>query len=280
MVSREVWSVSLGRWRGVHVRLHMFFLLFAVFNYYLLWFSQKNLGTDVTAEHDVISIMFVAILFVSVVLHELGHVLVARRLGAHVDTVVIGPLGGMRPIRIPHDPQSELLSIIAGPMMSLAICLMCLSAFAAIGFADIPSLINPFVVPTVIFESFEQNKVLSGGVVVGLACWINWLLVLVNLIPAYPFDGGRACKALLQSVRPELETRHAVLLVGHLARFVALGLLIAAVVFRGQFAFDASSAVPTWLALVMLSIFVFFITRVEEMPVSYTHLTLPTICSV
>ena len=264
MSSREVWSVSFGRWRGVHVHLHMFFFLFAVFNYYLLWFSQRTLGSQVTAEHDVISILFVAILFVSVLLHELGHLFVAKRLGGNVDSIVIGPLGGMRPIRIPHDPQSELLTVIAGPMTSLAVCLVCLTAFAAVGFTDLASLINPLVVPSVIFESFEAKKVLSWSMVIGLTCWINWLLVLVNLIPAYPFDGGRACKALLQSLRPELETRHAVLLVGHLARFVSLALLIAAVVFRGQFAFDQSSGVPTWLALVMLSIFVFFITRVEE----------------
>ncbi len=267
MSAREVWSLSFGRWKGVQVRLHMFFLLFAVFNYYLLWFSQRNQAGGVLPDHDVVSILFVVILFLSVLLHELGHTFVARRLGGQVESIVIGPLGGMRPIRIPQDPQAELLAVIAGPLTSLAICLASLAALVSLGTTDLIHLANPFDSAGVISSSLKSNQILSWQTVIGLTCWVNWMLVLVNLIPAYPFDGGRACKALLQSLRPELEPGHAVLLVGHLARLVALGMLVIAVLFRDRFTFD-NSPVPIWLALVLLSIFVFFITRVEELHTS------------
>ena len=263
MISREVWSLSLGRWKGVHVRLHMFFLLFAVFTYYLVWLdqSQPTVLDQGNSELALLSIVSIVILFLSVLLHEIGHCIVARRLGGNVDSIVLGPLGGMRPIRIPHDPQSELLAVVAGPMTSLAICLVCLTCVAATSHSNLASLLNPLS-PGDLIESSSAEDFLALSTVVRLTCWINWLLVLVNLIPAYPFDGGRACKAFLQSIRPDLEPRHAVLLVGHLARVVALALLVAAVVFRRSV---SDSVVPPWLALVMLSIFVFFVTRVEEL---------------
>ena len=257
MASRELWSLSFGRWKGVHVQLHMFFLLFAVLTYYLVWMDQQQRNSELTA----ISIASVVILFLSVLLHEIGHCIVARRLGGSVDSIVLGPLGGMRPIRIPHDPQSELLAVVAGPMTSLAVCLVCFTAIAASSNSDLTNLLNPLAADAV-FDDAGIGTVVAWPTILRLTCWINWILVVVNMIPAFPFDGGRACKAFLQSVRPDLEPRHAVLLVGHLARMVALGLLIAAVVFRNSV---AASIAPTWLALVMLSIFVFFITRVEEL---------------
>lgn len=261
MAAREVWSLSLGRWKGVHVQLHMFFLLFAVFTYYLVWLEhfQRSSSNQVSSDLAIISMASVIILFLSVLLHEIGHTVVARRLGGNVDSIVLGPLGGMRPIRISHDPQSELLAVVAGPMTSLAICLASLAAIAASSQASLGSLLNPLAP---LFDFSSTENVLAGTTILRLTCWINWVLVLVNLIPAFPFDGGRACKAFLQSVRPDLEPRHAIMLIGHLARIVALGLLVAAVVFRNS---NPGSVVPTWLALVMLSIFVFFITRVEEL---------------
>jgi Zn-dependent protease len=262
MATREVWSLNLGRWWGVQIHLHMFFLLFATLTCYLVWVpeSQKAFGAlDDDATMSVISLVSMAILFLSVLVHEIGHCLVASRLGGSLDNVVLGPLGGLRPIRIPHDPQSELLAVVAGPMTSLAVCLVCLSAIAASGATNVFGLLHPLS-PSSLFET-SGGDVLALPTILRLTCWINWLLVLVNLIPAFPFDGGRACKAFLQSIRPDLEPRHAMLLVANLARIVAISLLVAACFFRES---DPETVVPTWLALVLLSIFVFFSTRVEE----------------
>lgn len=263
MATREVWSLNLGRWWGVQVQLHLFFLLFATFTCYLVWLDpllrNPNAPNDDSAM-SVISLVSIIILFISVLLHEIGHCIVATRLGGSVDNIVLGPLGGLRPIRIPHDPQSELLAVVAGPMTSLAACLVCLSAIAANGEANVLRLLHPLS-PRLLFEESTAVNGLTFSTILGLTCWINWLLVLVNLIPAFPFDGGRACKAFLQSIRPDLEPRHAVLLVATLARVVAISLLVAAWFFRDSF---QVAGVPTWLALVLLSIFVFFSTRVEE----------------
>ncbi len=263
MATREVWSLNLGRWWGVQVQLHMFFLLFATFTCYLVWLDPLLQGAGTHNDDStmsIISLVSIIILFLSVLFHEIGHCIVAARLGGPVDNIVLGPLGGLRPIRIPHDPQSELLAVVAGPMTSLAICLVCLSAIAATGETNVFGLLHPLS-PSSLFEESVAGNMLAFSTILRLTCWINWLLVLVNLIPAFPFDGGRACKAFVQSIRPDLEPRHAVLLVANLARIVAISLLVAAWFFRDS---NPVAGVPTWLALVLLSIFVFFSTRVEE----------------
>ena len=102
----------------------------------------------------------------------------------------------------------------------------------------------------------------SIALIVRLACWINWWLFVVNLIPAFPFDGGRACSAFLQSIRPQMDPERAVGIVATFARLVAVALFVSAFVFGDLFV--ESSAPPTWLALLLLSVFVFFSARVEE----------------
>lgn len=74
MQYRDVWSVNLGHWGGVNVRLHMFFALFAAFTFYLAWLeADKSHGLQSTA------ILCIAVLFISVLIHELGHYLCATR---------------------------------------------------------------------------------------------------------------------------------------------------------------------------------------------------------
>ena len=83
----------MGRWNGVHLRLHMLFLVFAVVTLYISWLDANQL--NVIGNRNVwLGIACVVILFGSVLVHELGHMMVANRLGANVADVVIGPFGG------------------------------------------------------------------------------------------------------------------------------------------------------------------------------------------
>ena len=80
------WSLSLGRWWGVRVYLHIFFLLFALLP---LWFA-------LTDTHLMWSgLMAVGILLASVALHELAHALAVLKVGGKVDAIVLGPVGGL-----------------------------------------------------------------------------------------------------------------------------------------------------------------------------------------
>src|SRR3954452_2743407 len=95
--SVQRWSLSLGRWAGVTVYVHVFFLLFAVL---ALVFSLPDLV--------VAGSITVGVLLVSVLAHELGHALAALRVGGRVDAIVIGPVGGLLPPRVPDEPEVHL----------------------------------------------------------------------------------------------------------------------------------------------------------------------------
>jgi stage IV sporulation protein FB len=255
MVRKDVWSVSLGRWFGIPVRLHMFFLLFATFTFYLAW-RESSRAPGLTA----LAAVCLAVLFVSILIHEIAHCFVALRLGGSVDSIVIGPLGGLRPVRVSHDPQSELLAVLAGPLASLMLCLGCLSIVALYDHRSALGLLNPLVPKRVIGDAALAGA-LEWNTILRLTCWINWWLVVINMIPAFPFDGGRAVQAFIQSVRPGVDKETAVAIAASGARCVAVALVVLAFVFQNQF---DGTGMPSWLPLVVLAIFVFFSTRVEE----------------
>jgi Zn-dependent protease len=263
MVQRDVWSLSLGRWFGIQIRLHMFFLLFATFTFYLAWRGSGN-GEGLPT----LAAVCLVVLFVSVLIHELAHCFVALRLGGSVDSIVLGPLGGLRAVRVSHDPQSELLAVLAGPLSSLMICLGCLSIVALYDHQAAYGLLNPLVPKHVISEAMTAS-VVEWGTLLRLTCWINWWLVVINLIPAFPFDGGRAVQAFIQSVRPSIDKETAVAVAAAGARFVAIALVVLALFFRDTL---PGTEIPSWLPLVLLAIFVFFSTRVEESQVEQLEL--------
>ncbi len=247
MYQRDVWSLSLGRWGGVYVRIHIFFVLFAVLTGYIANEMERGLMW--------LALTSVSILFVSVLAHEFGHFFAARRLGGHMDTVVLGPVGGLRPPRVPRDPQSELLTLLAGPAVSLLICFCCLIVTGLVDPEGAKELLRLFAP-----DIFVRGSDMSLESVIRLTCWINWWLLILNMIPAFPFDGGRAMVAFLQVLKPQVTYEKAVALVATFARLVAVGLFLMAFVFRNAL----GSEFPAWLALILLSVFVFFSARVEE----------------
>ncbi len=283
MRDQAIWSVSLGRWNGVQLRLHMFFLLFAAFTFYLSWlYAQDFLARDaspVSLERDVVAeserlvvevqraaepswgivasaLACLSILFLSVLVHELGHVVAANRLGTSVEEVILGPLGGLGPPATAAEPQNDLMMIVAGPLTNLGVCFVSALCLAIHGGADLIGLMNP-IAPTAITVGAPLIVALK------MTFWINWLLVLVNLIPAYPFDGGRALRAAILMARPQLEPARAVMVVAAAAKVIAVGLLVVAWIVQTDQP-DPNSLVQTWFALVLLSIFVFFSARKAE----------------
>ena len=253
MKEHGIWTVTLGRWSGVQVRLHMFFLLFAVLTLYLSWLDSLNSSSSGATWMGFAS---VTILFLSVLIHEFGHLIVSQRLGGQVDEIVLGPLGGLGPISSPLDPPAELVSVTAGCLANLGVCFTAAVCLAIQGDTDLVGLMHPLA----------PAGILIGDplwVIVKLTFWINWLLILVNLIPAYPFDGGRATKALLVMLSPGMDGTRAALTVARFAKLAALVLIVIAWL---SFDTTAYSATPmqTWFALTLLAIFVFFSAKKEE----------------
>jgi Zn-dependent protease len=148
-------AISIGRIAGFPIRLRLSFL----FLLGLVFFTMGGLG----------GVFGVLLTFGSVLLHELGHALVARRLGVRIAAIDLHFLGGAaQMIDPPRTARDEITIAAAGPLVSLSL--------AGLGFG--------------------LGTVMHGGVLLTLG-WINLVLGLFNLIPALPMDGGRILRAAL-----------------------------------------------------------------------------------
>lgn len=173
------WSVTVGRLGETAIRIHVTFLLFLVW----IWAAYYRSGGAPAAWEGV---LFVALLFACVLLHELGHVFAARHYGVKTPDITLWPFGGIANMeRIPEKPSEELVVAIAGPAVNVVIALVILVFLGAtLGSAGI--------------NADELAKIEDPGssLLVKLA-GANIFLVLFNLIPAFPMDGGRVLRALL-----------------------------------------------------------------------------------
>jgi Zn-dependent protease/CBS domain-containing protein len=166
------YSLTIGRLFGTAIRLHVTFLLFLLTIGGVTW-AQGGSGAAVA------TVGFVSLLFACVVLHEFGHILAARRYGVHTPDVILLPIGGVaRMARMPQTPGQEIAVALAGPAVNVVI-----AAGLLLVLGGLPSLAE-IMAPTV-----------AG--LAGRLLYANVFLVLFNLIPAFPMDGGRVLRALL-----------------------------------------------------------------------------------
>ena len=106
MLDQSVWNLTLFRWKNTQVGVHMFFLLFGAFTLFLGWQEAQNQVNNAAVWG---SVACLAILFFSVCLHELGHYFTALKLGNPPNQIILGPIGGVAPVRFPYEPHNELL---------------------------------------------------------------------------------------------------------------------------------------------------------------------------
>jgi Zn-dependent protease len=190
------------------------------------------------------------ILLLSVVVHELGHAVAAWQLGGGVDLVVLGPLGGMNPPHVPHERRREVIAALAGPLANLLLILS-LMPLLIVQDVDIGHLLK---------QPLHPSGLLTGPlplVAVKFAFWINWLLLVVNLFPAAPLDGGRALRSFLLPVMQYRPATRVVATSG-LVISLCLGLLCWFVFRRGD-----TRLLPEWVPLATLAIYLFFSARQE-----------------
>ncbi|MCB9111001.1 MAG: M50 family metallopeptidase [Anaerolineales bacterium] len=169
---------SFGRWRGVEVRFHFSTLFSIPIAYYL--FSPVDLRGLVEA------LLWVGGFLLFIFLHEMGHALAAQLVGVEVKSVVIWLLGGLTNLAYkPEKPAHNFFIYAAGPLMNMLLAFLCVTAYIASAIIFLPISNTP---ETYIWLQMFQNLFLSLAI-------LNLILVVFNLIPVYPLDGGNLLHA-------------------------------------------------------------------------------------
>ncbi len=232
------WSIHVGRLFGVEVRLHLTFLILPLF----VFWTEYNSHGSANGPRD---LALVGIVLACVAVHEIGHMLVARRYGLIPKAVILLPLSGVTVFDETHaeKPASgtaawkrEVRIALTGPLVNIV-----LAAIAAgIVFAVIPEA-NLWKWP------FLQPSNLPRSLV-----WANLYLAGLNLLPAYPLDGGRVLRAFFaRTIDPSAATRRAV----SISHALAMMLMVA-----GLFS-------DTWLT--MVGVIIFSAAQLEERAVIF-----------
>jgi Zn-dependent protease len=169
------WSWKIGRFIGIDVYVHTTFLLLIGWLAISYWFQENNITAVLSG------VGFILALFGSVLLHEYGHALTARKYGVKTRDITLYPIGGVASLeRIPDNPKEELWVALAGPAVNVVIAAV---LFVWLGI-------------TASFEPLRDIS-LTGGSMIERLMVTNLILVGFNMIPAFPMDGGRVLRSLL-----------------------------------------------------------------------------------
>ena len=168
----DPWSIQFAKVAGISLRAHFSLLLM------LIYFGVTRRGM----------IFFIVGLLFCILLHELGHALTARKFGYPMRQITLYPIGGVAAIEANPRPRHEFWIAVAGPAVNVVIVAILAVAFQLRG--------------TTLFERLmavrlTSDEFLSGGDTMALLAFANLSLVLFNLIPAFPMDGGRVLRSLL-----------------------------------------------------------------------------------
>jgi Zn-dependent protease len=169
------WSLRLGRISGILIQIHWTFLILVA------WVILAHVSRGADLATALAGLGLVLAVFACVVLHELGHALTAKRFGIRTRDITLLPIGGVARLeRMPEKPGEEVLVALAGPAVNVAIA----------GAIWIFVLVVGRLEPMGVLASVE-------GDFLSRLLWINVVLVLFNMLPAFPMDGGRVLRGVL-----------------------------------------------------------------------------------
>lgn len=201
-----LWSIPLGRYFGVSVKIHWLFLVVALGLILRPMMGKQEPTPPPGACTDAFLIVF--IMFLSVLLHEFGHCFGARLVDGDAEDILIWPLGGLAFVNIPQNPRAHFLTAAAGPLVNLLIFVLsgvCLGLFFSVAYQPAWSLLgypgrssaSEFLMTTWAGEQKWVNP-LSFPAILTRIFWVNWILFLFNIIlVGFPMDSGRMFQSVV-----------------------------------------------------------------------------------
>jgi len=231
-------SLHAGTYWDIPVKIHWTFSLLFMIILGIGWYNGAD-GMALLAYG-----LFIILMFVCVILHEYGHALAARKYGVKTLDIIISPIGGIARLqKLPEKPSQELIIAIAGPLVNLVIAvLLFLCSLLLFTGEDI-------VLPD---ESIELISTPYGFL--ALLFWINCVLFVFNLVPAFPMDGGRILRAFLSMKYGKVNGTKYASIVGRVLAviFVLYGVMM------------------SYYTLIFIGIFVYMMARAENRQVLMT----------
>lgn len=184
------WSVPLLRAAAIDVRVHVLFLVFA-----LIWFGQGALSSS---PRSLVLVLFdIVLLFAIVLLHEFGHCFGCRAVGGRADEILMWPLGGLAYCAPPHRWTAHLVTVVAGPAVNVVICVILIPLLAAVSGRWLGTAIPNFLGTGWLGPTLRDGSQPWWLLVLYMTNVVSLVLLLFNLLPVFPLDGGRIVQALL-----------------------------------------------------------------------------------
>ena len=195
-------------YRGIHVSIHWTFVLV------ILWFALANVLTGFTSTGWIWSLIMLFSLLISILAHDLAQAFVGTMYGMKINSLIIMPIGGLPSISTrPKKKYYELLMLAAGPAANL-----CIAAFLFY-------FLHPYKAywdePENIGSAYPGNFIFQFQ-------FINLSLGLLNLLPSFPMDGGRALDTFLEK---RYSTAMAKRIVNRISIFLALCFFVSGIIY-------------------------------------------------
>jgi stage IV sporulation protein FB len=178
-------SVPLMTVAGIRVRAHASLVIYAGL---IILFGFGRAGFTIQDR-----ITYTTLLFGIVLLHEFGHCFTARWVGGEADDILMHPLGGLAFARPPHRPLPTFLTVAGGPAVNVVICILS-GAVLWLGTGWLPS--NPFTPQSPLARGIDPNWMNFYWYVFWIYA-VSYQLLMFNLLPIFPLDGGQMLQAIL-----------------------------------------------------------------------------------
>ena len=248
MKEEQSWSLGIGRWGNVALRVHMLFFLAVV----VVFGAEWNVGsTNINFFSGTAAVTVMALLG-AVVIHQAAKAFGFRCVGAEVHEIEFMPWGGNCDSDL---DDSNSLAPLARASGLFANGMLFLMGFVLLYQTDQFTAINPFRP-----QRFDiDNPQVSA---LRIFSWVNFQIVLVNLIACHPFDGAKIVRSVIANFKLPLtkyRTEKAIMLIGHACAFALIGIGIVLMVRNHEVGIRATG--PAWVVFLLAGVALFFSAR-------------------
>ena len=236
-------SIRLFKLAGIPVYIHWTFFILV---FYII---GESVADSDSMPQLVFNVSILLTVFLCVTLHEYGHALTARKYGIQTQDIILSPIGGVARLSgLPEKPVQEFLVAIAGPMVNVVIVILITTLLAFV----YPETEANYARQDISWANFLNNYLLVINV-------INVSLVVFNMVPAFPMDGGRVLRALLAMKLGKLKATRIASIIGQI---IAALFIVIAITKLPLLGFHIDSTVEQF-TLVIIGVFIFSMARTE-----------------